>query len=227
MSTEQVLIAERLSKSFTQGGREIEVLAGVDLKVQHGESVAILGVSGSGKSTLLHLLAGLDKADSGVVKLAGDNLAMLTERELGSLRNRHVGFVYQFHHLLSEFDARENVAMPMLIAGEDRQLALEKAAELLARVNLDTRLDHRPSALSGGERQRVAIARALAADPAVVLADEPTGNLDEDNANQIHELLLSLSEESGTALVVVTHNQEFAERMQVTRRLHGGVLEPT
>ena len=226
MSTEQVLIAERLSKSFTQGGREIEVLAGVDLKVQHGESVAILGVSGSGKSTLLHLLAGLDKADSGVVKLAGDNLAMLTECELGSLRNRHVGFVYQFHHLLSEFDARENVAMPMLIAGEDRQLALEKAAELLARVNLDTRLDHRPSALSGGERQRVAIARALAADPAVVLADEPTGNLDEDNANQIHELLLSLSEESGTALVVVTHNQEFAERMQVTRRLHGGVLEP-
>ena len=226
MSTEQVLIAERLSKSFTQGGREIEVLAGVDLKVQHGESVAILGVSGSGKSTLLHLLAGLDKADSGVVKLAGDNLAMLTERELGSLRNRHVGFVYQFHHLLSEFDARENVAMPMLIAGEDRQSALEKAAELLARVNLDTRLDHRPSALSGGERQRVAIARALAADPAVVLADEPTGNLDEDNANQIHELLLSLSEETGTALVVVTHNQEFAERMQVTRRLHGGVLEP-
>ena len=226
MSTEQVLIAERLSKSFTQGGREIEVLAGVDLKVQHGESVAILGVSGSGKSTLLHLLAGLDKADSGVVKLAGDNLAMLTERELGSLRNRHVGFVYQFHHLLSEFDARENVAMPMLIAGEDRQLALEKAAELLARVNLDTRLDHLPSALSGGERQRVAIARALAADPAVVLADEPTGNLDEDNANQIHELLLSLSEETGTALVVVTHNQEFAERMQVTRRLHGGVLEP-
>ena len=227
MSTEQVLIAERLSKSFTQGGREIEVLAGVDLKVQHGESVAILGVSGSGKSTLLHLLAGLDKADSGVVKLAGDNLAMLTERELGSLRNRHVGFVYQFHHLLSEFDARENVAMPMLIAGEDRQSALEKAAELLARVNLDTRLDHRPSALSGGERQRVAIARALAADPAVVLADEPTGNLDEDNANQIHELLLSLSEETGTALVVVTHNQEFAERMQVTLRLHGGVLEPT
>ena len=226
MSTEQVLIAERLSKSFTQGGREIEVLAGVDLKVQHGESVAILGVSGSGKSTLLHLLAGLDKADSGVVKLAGDNLAMLTERELGSLRNRHVGFVYQFHHLLSEFDARENVAMPMLIAGEDRQSALEKAAELLARVNLDTRLDHRPSALSGGERQRVAIARALAADPAVVLADEPTGNLDEDNANQIHELLLSLSEETGTALVVVTHNQKFAERMQVTRRLHGGVLEP-
>ena len=227
MSTEQVLIAERLSKSFTQGGREIEVLAGVDLKVQHGESVAILGVSGSGKSTLLHLLAGLDKADSGVVKLAGDNLAMLTERELGSLRNRHVGFVYQFHHLLSEFDARENVAMPMLIAGEDRQLALEKAADLLARVNLDARLDHRPSALSGGERQRVAIARALAADPTVVLADEPTGNLDEDNANQIHELLLSLSEETGTALVVVTHNQEFAERMQVTRRLHGGVLEPT
>ena len=226
MSTEQVLIAERLSKSFTQGGREIEVLAGVDLKVQHGESVAILGVSGSGKSTLLHLLAGLDKADSGVVKLAGDNLAMLTERELGSLRNRHIGFVYQFHHLLSEFDTLENVAMPMLIAGEDRHLAFEKAAELLARVNLHTRLDHLPSELSGGERQRVAIARALAADPAVVLADEPTGNLDEDNANQIHELLLSLSEESGTALVVVTHNQEFAERMQVTRRLHGGVLEP-
>ncbi len=222
-----MLEVQGVFKSYATPQGPLAVLQGVDLHLGQGSSLALMGESGSGKSTLLHLLAGLDKADSGVVKLAGDNLAMLTERELGSLRNRHVGFVYQFHHLLSEFDARENVAMPMLIAGEDRQLALEKAAELLARVNLDTRLDHRPSALSGGERQRVAIARALAADPAVVLADEPTGNLDEDNANQIHDLMLSLSEETGTALVVVTHNQEFAERMQVTRRLHGGVLERT
>ena len=227
MSIDHVVSAEHLSKSFFQGGREIQVLADVNLKVRLGESVAILGVSGSGKSTLLHLLAGLDKSDSGVVRLVGENLALLTEKELGGLRNRQIGFVYQFHHLLSEFDARENVAMPLLIAGEARQLALEKAADLLVKVNLDKRFDHLPSALSGGERQRVAIARALVAGPAVLLADEPTGNLDESNANQIHDLMLSLSEEMGTALVVATHSQELAERMQMIRRLHGGFLEQT
>lgn len=225
MSIDGVISAEGLSKSFSQGDRDIDVLVDVNLKVRRGETVAILGVSGSGKSTLLHVLAGLDEADSGSIYLVGKNLASLTEGELGGLRNRQVGFVYQFHYLLSEFDARENVAMPLLIAGEDRASALEKAEELLVKVNLDKRLDHLPSAMSGGERQRVAIARALVACPDVVFADEPTGNLDEFNSSQIRDLMLSLAEESGTALLVATHSQEFAERMFTVYRLHRGVLE--
>ena len=224
MSDNAVLVAQRVSKSYYQADREIKVLADVDLTVQAGETLAILGVSGSGKSTLLHLLAGLDQVDAGVISLAGFNLAELSDRQRGSLRNQHVGFVYQFHHLLSEFDACENVAMPLLIAGTTRKVALARAAELLARVNLEHRLDHLPSALSGGERQRVAIARALVTEPTVILADEPTGNLDEGNANQVHKLMLSLAEESGTALVVVTHDQQFAERMQTIHRLQGGSL---
>ena len=225
MSIDGVISAEGLSKSFSQGDRDIDVLVDVNLKVRRGETVAILGVSGSGKSTLLHVLAGLDEADSGSIYLVGKNLASLTEGELGGLRNRQVGFVYQFHYLLSEFDARENVAMPLLIAGEGRASALEKAEELLVKVNLDKRLDHLPSAMSGGERQRVAIARALVACPDVVFADEPTGNLDEFNSSQIRDLMLSLAEESGTALLVATHSQEFAERMFTVYRLHRGVLE--
>ena len=224
MSDNAVLVAQRVSKSYYQADREIKVLADVDLTVQAGETLAILGVSGSGKSTLLHLLAGLDQVDAGVISLAGFNLAELSDRQRGSLRNQHVGFVYQFHHLLSEFDACENVAMPLLIAGTTRKVALARAAELLARVNLEHRLDHLPSALSGGERQRVAIARALVTEPTLILADEPTGNLDEGNANQVHNLMLSLAEESGTALVVVTHDQQFAERMQTIHRLQGGSL---
>lgn len=224
MSDNAVLVAQRVSKSYYQADREIKVLADVDLTVQVGETLAILGVSGSGKSTLLHLLAGLDQVDAGVISLAGFNLAELSDRQRGSLRNQHVGFVYQFHHLLSEFDACENVAMPLLIAGTTRKVALARAAELLARVNLEHRLDHLPSALSGGERQRVAIARALVTEPTLILADEPTGNLDEGNANQVHKLMLSLAEESGTALVVVTHDQQFAERMQTIHRLQGGSL---
>ena len=224
MSDNAVLVAKRVSKSYYQADREIKVLADVDLTVQAGETLAILGVSGSGKSTLLHLLAGLDQVDAGVISLAGFNLAELSDRQRGSLRNQHVGFVYQFHHLLSEFDACENIAMPLLIAGTTRKVALARAAELLARVNLEHRLDHLPSALSGGERQRVAIARALVTEPTVILADEPTGNLDEGNANQVHKLMLSLAEESGTALVVVTHDQQFAERMQTIHRLQGGSL---
>ena len=226
MSDNAVLVAERVSKSYYQADREIKVLADVDLTVQAGETLAILGVSGSGKSTLLHLLAGLDQVDAGVISLAGFNLAELSDRQRGLLRNQHVGFVYQFHHLLSEFDACENVAMPLLIAGTPRKVALARAAELLARVNLEHRLDHLPSALSGGERQRVAIARALVTEPTVILADEPTGNLDEGNANQVRKLMLSLAEESGTALVVVTHDQQFAERMQTIHRLQGGSLVP-
>ena len=224
MSDNAVLVAQRVSKSYYQADREIKVLADADLTVQAGETPAILGVSGSGKSTLLHLLAGLDQVDAGVISLAGFNLAELSDRQRGSLRNQHVGFVYQFHHLLSEFDACENVAMPLLIAGTTRKVALARAAELLARVNLEHRLDHLPSALSGGERQRVAIARALVTEPTLILADEPTGNLDEGNANQVHKLMLSLAEESGTALVVVTHDQQFAERMQTIHRLQGGSL---
>ncbi len=224
MSDNAVLVAQRVSKSYYQADREIKVLADVDLTVQAGETLAILGVSGSGKSTLLHLLAGLDQVDAGVISLAGFNLAELSDRQRGSLRNQHVGFVYQFHHLLSEFDACENVAMPLLIGGTTRKVALARAAELLARVNLEHRLDHLPSALSGGERQRVAIARALVTEPTLILADEPTGNLDEGNANQVHKLMLSLAEESGTALVVVTHDQQFAERMQTIHRLQGGSL---
>lgn len=225
MSIDGVISVEGLRKSFSQGDRDIDVLVDVNLKVRRGETVSILGVSGSGKSTLLHVLAGLDEADSGSIYLVGKNLASLTEGELGGLRNRQVGFVYQFHYLLSEFDARENVAMPLLIAGEDRTSALEKAEELLVKVNLDKRLDHLPSAMSGGERQRVAIARALVACPDVVFADEPTGNLDEFNSSQIRDLMLSLAEESGTALLVATHSQEFAERMFTVYRLHRGVLE--
>lgn len=224
MSDNAVLVAQRVSKSYYQADREIKVLADVDLTVQAGETLAILGVSGSGKSTLLHLLAGLDQVDAGVISLAGFNLTELSDRQRGSLRNQHVGFVYQFHHLLSEFDACENVAMPLLIGGTTRKVALARAAELLARVNLEHRLDHLPSALSGGERQRVAIARALVTEPTLILADEPTGNLDEGNANQVHKLMLSLAEESGTALVVVTHDQQFAERMQTILRLQGGRL---
>jgi len=227
MSTEFVLSAEGLSKSFFQAGREIKVLSGVDLQVKAGESVAVVGVSGSGKSTLLHLLAGLDKADAGSVHLAGQKLSTLSEKQLGALRNKHVGFIYQFHHLLSEFNAQENVAMPLMIGGVDRKDALAQAASYLDKVNLSDRLDHHPSALSGGERQRVAIARALVTTPDVVLADEPTGNLDEDNAEQIHELMLSLSASTGIAFVVVTHDQQFAARMQRSQRLHGGVLEST
>ena len=226
MSIDSVISVEDLSKSFYQGDKNIKVLVKVNLMVRRGETVAVLGVSGSGKSTLLHLLAGLEGADSGRVKLAGQNLALLTESELGGLRNRKVGFVYQFHHLLSEFDARENVAMPLLIAGQERGPALEKAEELLVKVNLDKRLDHLPAQMSGGERQRVAIARALVANPSVVFADEPTGNLDEYNASKIRDLMLSLSEEMGTALVVATHSQVFAERMFSLYRLNRGVLAP-
>ena len=219
-----VLECVHLKKVYTEGPRAVEVLTDINLQVFPGERIAIVGSSGSGKTTLLNLLGGLDVPTAGEVIVAGRNAALLNETERGELRNRYLGFVYQFHHLLSEFDACENVAMPLLIAGTTRKVALARAAELLARVNLEHRLDHLPSALSGGERQRVAIARALVTEPTVILADEPTGNLDEGNANQVHKLMLSLAEESGTALVVVTHDQQFAERMQTIQRLQGGSL---
>ena len=221
-----VLIAEAVSKRYRQGGQEIDVLEGVSFEVGTGESVAIVGVSGSGKSTLLHLLAGLDQPDQGSITIAGHNLSRASAKQAGSLRNRHIGFVYQFHHLLSEFSALENVAMPLMIGGEGKTAARARAEELLREVGLTHRLAHHPGQLSGGERQRVAIARALAMRPDLVLADEPTGNLDEQSADQIHDLMLRLAAESGIAFVVVTHNTQFARRMQQVYRLHGGKLEP-
>ena len=221
-----VLIAEAVSKRYRQGGQEIDVLDGVSFEVGAGESVAIVGVSGSGKSTLLHLLAGLDQPDQGSITIAGHNLSRASAKQAGDIRNRHIGFVYQFHHLLSEFSALENVAMPLMIGGEGKTAARARAEELLREVGLTHRLVHHPGQLSGGERQRVAIARALAMRPDLVLADEPTGNLDEQSADQIHDLMLRLAAESGIAFVVVTHNTQFARRMQQVYRLHGGKLEP-
>ena len=221
-----VLIAEAVSKRYRQGGQEIDVLDGVSFEVGTGESVAIVGVSGSGKSTLLHLLAGLDQPDQGSITIAGHNLSRASAKQAGDIRNRHIGFVYQFHHLLSEFSALENVAMPLMIGGEGKTAARARAEELLGEVGLTHRLAHHPGQLSGGERQRVAIARALAMRPDLVLADEPTGNLDEQSADQIHDLMLRLAAESGIAFVVVTHNTQFARRMQQVYRLHGGKLEP-
>lgn len=221
-----VLIAEAVSKRYRQGGQEIDVLDGVSFEVGTGESVAIVGVSGSGKSTLLHLLAGLDQPDQGSITIAGHNLSRASAKQAGDIRNRHIGFVYQFHHLLSEFSALENVAMPLMIGGEGKTEARARAEELLREVGLTHRLAHHPGQLSGGERQRVAIARALAMRPDLVLADEPTGNLDEQSADQIHDLMLRLAAESGIAFVVVTHNTQFARRMQQVYRLHGGKLEP-
>lgn len=225
MKSEVVLEAQNLSRSYWQGDREVSVLNGLNLTVRQGETVAVVGVSGSGKSTLLHLLAGLDQPDSGRVVIAGHCLADLSSNEMSELRNKQLGFVYQFHHLLPEFTAEENVAMPLMIGGMAKGTALAAAATLLGEVGLSHRTTHHPSALSGGERQRVAIARALIARPAVVLADEPTGNLDEHSAAQIHELMMSLADRMGIAFVVVTHNTGFAAAMQRICQLHGGLLE--
>ena len=220
----KVLIAENLSKSYWQGDQEIKVLQDLNLAVCEGDTLAVVGVSGSGKSTFLHLLAGLDQPDHGSVSIIGNDLAGMTQSKLGELRNKHLGFVYQFHHLLPEFDARENVALPLMIGGLARVKAEMVAAEMLAEVGLKRRASHYPSGLSGGERQRVAIARALVGSPDIVLADEPTGNLDEKSADQIHDLMMSLSSQLNVAFVVVTHNLQFAGRMQRVSELHSGCL---
>lgn len=224
MSNNQVLVAENLGQTFSEGPQAIEVLRGVSFRIARGECVAIVGRSGSGKTTLLHLLGGLEQPSQGSVQLLGETFSHAGEARRSQLRNRHVGFVYQLHHLLPEFTARENVALPCVIGGMSVREAQQRADDLLARVGLAQRGGHTPAQLSGGERQRVALARALVTQPAVILADEPTGNLDRDTAEQIHELILSLNQDLQTSFVIVTHEERLASLMHRRLRLEQGAL---
>jgi lipoprotein-releasing system ATP-binding protein len=224
MTQDIILKATQLAKTYEEGSLRTDVLRDVNLTVHRGETVAIIGASGTGKSTLLHILGGLDAPTAGEVEVEGKIMSRLSDRARGELRNKSLGFVYQFHHLLPEFTAVENVCMPLLIRGTAIGEARERAIALLGRVGLDARLEHKPGELSGGERQRCAVARALVARPACVLGDEPTGNLDEKNAAQVYDLMLELNREIGTALILVTHDHRLAARADRILELSGGAL---
>lgn len=221
-----VIEAKGISRGFRQGPKRVQVLEDVSLQVPAGTSMAIVGASGSGKSTLLHILGGLDKPDEGDVFVDGKSIWQMSESERSDLRNARMGFIYQFHHLLPEFTALENVAMPLLIRGESTTDAAKRATTLLDKVGLGQRLDHKPGELSGGERQRAAVARALVGNPGCILGDEPTGNLDERIANQVFDQLLELNTELNTSLILVTHDMKLAARMSQRFELHMGSLKP-
>ncbi|MGI5309719.1 lipoprotein-releasing ABC transporter ATP-binding protein LolD [Rheinheimera sp. WS51] len=221
----KVLSAQHISKSYRDGLQQVNVLKGVDLTVHSGEMLAIVGSSGSGKSTLLHILGSLDLADSGSVELLGEDIATMSSKRKAQLRNQQLGFIYQFHHLLMDFTALENVAMPLLINGDNKQAANNKAQAMLKRVGLEHRASHKPAELSGGERQRVAIARALVSEPALVLADEPTGNLDQQTAESIYQLLRQLNQQSNTSFIIVTHDLTLAKKLDKYYLMREGSLE--
>ena len=224
MSDQWVIEAKGLGKTYSDGVSSLTIFEQLDFHLAAGETVGIVGSSGAGKTTLLNILGGLDSLSAGEVRLCGVDLGAASDKQVTALRNQHLGFVYQFHHLLAEFTAQENAAMPLIIAGIKKKQALEQASVLLERVGLTARLSHKPSELSGGERQRVAIARALVNNPRVVMMDEPTGNLDEQTAQSIQELMLDLRRDSGTSFVVVTHDTQLASRMDRALRLEQGGL---
>lgn len=224
MSDDLIISSDNLKKRFNEGKLDVEVLKGISLSLKAGEKIAIVGSSGSGKSTLLHILGGLDLPSSGIVKVMGKDISSLSDKDRGILRNQSLGFIYQFHHLLPEFTALENVAMPLLIRGLLVKEASDKAEEILEKVGLSDRLKHKPAQLSGGERQRAAIARALVTNPNAVLADEPTGNLDHKTAVQIFDLMQTLNQEMQTAFIIVTHDMQLAEKMDKIYHLVDGHL---